>query len=394
MFSLKIVNRTAAILFFILLITDGFAQKVVSVKKFTRDEIAQAFKNDLKEESNFTALKLVYTTTNLEGEKTIASGLLLIPNLPDLEKAPVAVFAHGSTTKRRYVPSELNFQAAYAANLTLNNYITIVPDYLGLGNSPGFHPYLHAETEATTVLDMVRAVRNYFKDSLNTTLRKDIYLMGYSQGGHVVMATHKYIEENNLTDEFQVNASAPCSGLYSMSKVMYNYVLYLNKISYCDPELIVHTILSNQYVYGNMYEKTGDYFIAPYDSIIDSYLKNDCDFELNDYFPVQISRFIQDSILDGWINNPENAFIRDLRKNDVDNWKPEAPVRMYYSKADVKVPCDNALTALEEMKNNGSEDVKAIEVSTTQGHDQAMDPIMQLVIQWFNEIESSKTKHK
>ncbi len=375
-------------------ISGSIAQDVVSVKKYTREEVSAAFKGEWKEGSDFTTLKMVYTTTNHNGEGTIASGLVFIPNLPDVDKTPIAVFAHGTTTKRRYVTSELNFQAAYASNLVLNNYITIAPDYLGLGDGPGLHPYLHAETEATAILDMIRAVRNYFQDSLKITMRKDVYFTGYSQGGHAVMAAHKYIEENNLTDEFQVNASAPCSGPYSMSKVMYNYVLYLNEISYCDPEIMVHTIISNQYVYENLYEKTGDYFIAPYDSIIDAYLAKDCDFDLNAHFPAELSGFIRDSILQSWIHDPDNSFIRDLGKNDVDNWKPEAPVKMYYTKADVKVPHESALKALEEMKNRGATDVEAIEVSAELGHDQVMGPAMQLVLDWFNETELAITIQK
>jgi pimeloyl-ACP methyl ester carboxylesterase len=375
------------VLWFAFIASNSLARELVSVKKFTRTEVDQNIIRKLNTDKAISALKITYSTTDINGDSTIASGLLLIPDDTDPENAPVAVFAHGSTTKRRYVPSELNFQADYAANLTINNYITIAPDYLGLGDSPGFHPYLHSETEATAILDMIRAVRNYFNDSLDTTIRKDLYLTGYSQGGHAVMAVHKYILENDLTDEFLVNASAPCSGPYSMSEVMHDYVLYLNEIAYCDPELIIHTILSCQYVYGNLYQETNDYFIAPYDSIIDSYLKNDCDFELNDYFPVQISVFIKDSILDNWQNNPDDHFTCDLRNYDVDNWRPGAPVRMYYSKADKKIPYENALKAEEKMNNNGAEDVKAIEVSTTLDHNQAMKPAMQLLLKWFNEME-------
>ena len=393
MFLIKKLNRITVFICFILIISTSYAQEIVSVKTYKEEEISQKFGKDFKGISDISALKIVYSTTGHKGEPTIASGLLLIPKHTALDKAPFAIYEHGTTSKRDYVPSELNFQADYAANLALNNYITIAPDYIGLGESPGLHPYLHAETEATATLDMIRATRCYFKDSLNTKIRNDIYITGYSQGGHAAMATHKYIEENKLTNEFRINASAPCSGPYSLSKVMYEYILYLNEIKYCDPEIIVHTIIGYQYVYGDLYTQTGDYFKEPYDSIVDSYIKNDCNFELNDYFPVELSKFIQDSVIVSWKNNLNNSFLRALQKNDLYNWKPEAPLRMYYSKADEKVPYQNAIMTLSEMKKNGATNVEAIEVSSTLDHNATMDSAMQLVLKWFNETESGIVSH-
>ena len=383
MYLTRRFNYALLVVCFVLINLNGIGQEVVSVKKFTQKEISH-----LNDEHNFSALKMVYTTTDHQGKPVNASGLVLIPENRNLNEVPVALFAHGTTTKRGYVPSALNFQADYASLLAVNGYITVVPDYLGLGDSPGLHPYLHSETEATACIDMIRAVRRYFKNNMNISIRKDIYLTGYSQGGHAVMATQKYIEENNLTGEFQIVASAPCSGPYSLSKVMYNYVRHLNEMNYCDPELIIHTIICNQYVYQDLYSQSGEYFIHPYDSIIDSYIERDCSFELNDHFPVQMSNFIKANIFDNWENNPDDPYIRSLRKSDVSDWKPETPVKMYYSTADIKVPYQNALEALSTMKQNGAKNIEAIEVSTTLDHNELMNPAMKLVIEWFNACES------
>ena len=40
-----------------------------------------------------------------------------------------------------------------------------MPDYLGMGESPGLHPYVHGESEATATLDMIRAAREFISDS-------------------------------------------------------------------------------------------------------------------------------------------------------------------------------------------------------------------------------------
>tara|TARA_B100000963_G_scaffold321279_1_gene304410 strand:+ start:2975 stop:3127 length:153 start_codon:yes stop_codon:yes gene_type:complete len=45
---------------------------------------------------------------------------------------------------------------------------------------------------------MIRAAREFIADSLNLIDNGQVFLTGYSQGGHACMATHKYIYENNL----------------------------------------------------------------------------------------------------------------------------------------------------------------------------------------------------
>ena len=59
-----------------------------------------------------------------------------------------------------------------------------MPDYIGMGESPGLHPYVHGESEATATIDMIRAAREFITDSLNLIDNHQVFLSGYSQGGH------------------------------------------------------------------------------------------------------------------------------------------------------------------------------------------------------------------
>ena len=322
MFSSNKINRIAVFMYFFLIISNSHSQQLISVKTYTEAENSHILIEGLKGIFDIVALKIVYSTTDHKGDKTSASGLLLIPKVPKLENIPFVVYEHGASFCRHLVPSELQYEADHAAYFASNNYITIAPDYLGMGESPGFHPITNAITEATATIDMIRATRRYFEDSLNIRIRNDIYITGYSQGGHAAMATHKYIEENNLTAEFRIKASAPCSGVYSLSGVMWDYILYSKEIMYCFPEGLINNLLSCQYVYGNLYKKTSDYFKEPYDSLIDAYIENDRDFGLNDYFPFDLNSYIHDSVFVNCMNNPDHPLLQDLRKNDVYNWKP------------------------------------------------------------------------
>ena len=43
-------------------------------------------------------------------------------------------------------------------------YVVCAPDFVGLGDSPGVHPYVHAKTEASAAIDMLRAARELDAD--------------------------------------------------------------------------------------------------------------------------------------------------------------------------------------------------------------------------------------
>ena len=72
---------------------------------------------------------------------------------------------------------------------------------------------------------MIRAAREFITNDLNLIDNSQVFLTGYSQGGHACMATHKYIHENSLQSEFDVIASAPCSGPYDLSGIMADTIM-------------------------------------------------------------------------------------------------------------------------------------------------------------------------
>jgi dienelactone hydrolase len=122
-------------------------------------------------------------------------------------------------------------------------YVAFLPDYLGLGlTSRGFHPYVHAASEAWAALDMLRA-GDQFCQQLQVAVNAQLFITGYSQGGHGAMALHRAIEKDP-SNEFTVTAAAPLSGPYSISGVMRN--LILTDTVYYDPAYIPNTALSYQ----------------------------------------------------------------------------------------------------------------------------------------------------
>ena len=190
--------------------------------------------------------KIVYETTDVDGSATVASGAFCIPVSPECQGFPIAVYEHGTSLRKVDVPSE-DIQETYIGRIfAAGGYQVVMPDYLGMGESPGLHPYCHGESEATATLDMIRAVREAQFLGEIPGMEPDngeLFLTGYSQGGHAAMATHKHIEENNLLEEFNVIASAPCSGPYEITGAMADTIL---AASYSNPGYIVYIMASYQ----------------------------------------------------------------------------------------------------------------------------------------------------
>ena len=159
--------------------------------------------------------KLDYETVNPDGGKILASGLLVVP--PGLAKAlPLVCYQHGTIVQTNQVPSSTLYgEAIVGLGYAGTGYAAVLPDYLGLGDSPAYHPYVHARTEATAAIDLLRAARTWCATN-SIALNGQLFLLGYSQGGHAAMSLHREIETFH-TNEFTITASAPMAGPYDLS---------------------------------------------------------------------------------------------------------------------------------------------------------------------------------
>lgn len=110
--------------------------------------------------------------------------------------------------------------------------VVVIPDYQGYGVSKDrVHPYLYQELTARQVVDGVIAGMEYYKtrkhkNGTNYKFKKDwnSISMGYSQGGSVAMAVHRYIEENDLVERFNFVGSLCGSGPYDPMATLKRYI--------------------------------------------------------------------------------------------------------------------------------------------------------------------------
>ncbi|MCP4439646.1 MAG: T9SS type A sorting domain-containing protein [Aureispira sp.] len=299
--------------------------------------------------------KIIYNTRNAQDTgNTIASGAIAVPSGITCP-LPIAVYAHGTTSKRYDVPSygssELNIGIIMAS---MHGYVVDMPDYLGLGDSPGFHPYVHAKSEASASRDMIRASRE-LADSVNYNLNGQIVLAGYSQGGHAAMATFRELELNHPT-EFTVTAAAPMSGPYDVSGVQ--AVSLTADAPYSTPGYLPYIILGYQEAYGNLYNSLSEVLKSPYDTLIPQYFDgtNSIGY-INNQVPDTPKHMLDSAFLVDLLNNPNNPGRLALQDNDLYDWIPTAPLHMLGCNGDEQVTFLNAVVTYDTMTTLGASNV-------------------------------------
>lgn len=139
--------------------------------------------------------RLLYTSTDLNGAPIAVSGSLAIPaGDPPEGGFPLVASAHGMVgAARNCAPSlalfqELEHQSFWSMQLEpylTAGYAVVMPDYQGAG-AAGPASNVVGIVEAHDVLDAVRAARNF----PNTSISKETFLWGHSQGGHTALFTN------------------------------------------------------------------------------------------------------------------------------------------------------------------------------------------------------------
>ena len=309
---------------------------------------------------------VTYETPDVHGVLDTASGLVVVPD--QFDKAyPLLCYQHGTLGSKEDVPSNLQGGFQLAEIWSGLGYVVCAPDLLGLGSSRGFHPYIHAASEASAAIDMMRAVKELLPE-IEREIHEQVFITGYSQGGHSAAALHREIQEN-LSDEFQITASAPMSGPYSVSGVMNDFLFSFEP--YFFVSYLPYVIISYETVYGNIYEELEDIFKPEYAALIRPFAEGTKNLEvlntelvrqlIDDYGASITLRMFRDSVLEAVAENVDHPINIALRDNDVFDWTPEAPTRLYYCTADDQVPFMNSVVADSVMNANSAPDIEAID---------------------------------
>ncbi len=219
-----------------------------------------------------------YQTTGAQAEQATASGAIMAPTggTSCTGARPILVYTHGTATTKAYNIANISDQtneawqesAIIAAFYAAHGYIVVASNYAGYDSSTlSYHPYLNADQQSQDVINALKAARTAISAGLPAGVSDNgkLFITGYSQGGHVAMATHRAMEAQGMT----VTAAAPMSGPYAME------AFGDAAIAYSNPGLggtIYYPMIVNSYqhAYGNIYQSLSDIYSSTYATGIDT----------------------------------------------------------------------------------------------------------------------------
>jgi Secretory lipase len=283
-----------------------------------------------------------YNTLGGRNEETNATTAIMVPsgtNAACTGSRPVLLYAHGTSTDKNFdMANPSNGEAGLVmAMYAAQGFIVVAPNYTGYkGSALSYHPYLNAAAQSIDMIDALRAGKASLA-ALGGAASNKLFISGYSQGGHVAMATHREIQ-TSYANEFTVTGSGPMSGPLSLDK--FGTVIFAGTVnggaSIFQPLLID----SYQNSYGNIYTKASDIYQAPYDTIAVGLLPS-TDLTAPAKLPANLfdqgngSAFLlKASYRADFQSNPANGARIAGKKNDLLGWKPVAPVAICYGAND------------------------------------------------------------
>lgn len=378
------------LLLFVLLSTSLSAQTVTSFEEQTPISAVQLSSiAGISITYNVRNYKVLYTTTDAFGQPHTASGLVCVPN--DVSFIfPFGVYNHGTVDNREAVPSREGIQERLLPQLMAGQGIlTVAPDYLGLGDSEGIHPYVHAATEVSAGKDMLIAVRDWLP-TIDYIPGEQLFITGYSQGGHAAAALHREMSTNPV-DGFEVEAATHLSGPYSISEVMLG-TLFEEELTTL-PGYIAYTYISYNYVYG-LYDDLGEAFVEPYLAPIRRFADQEIslgefNLELTNLLvtnEVRLDAIFQDSVRQVLEDrDTSSTIIQALIDNDTYDWAPPETTLIYYCTEDEQVPNRNAILADSVMRANGAA-IVALQSGGPLSHFDCVDPAFGLTLGVFTAL--------
>ena len=220
---------------------------------------------------------LKFNTVGGAKETTVSSGALMVPTGPAGTCSggrPIVLYAHGTQTQRPLniadITNTSNTEGALiAAMFAAQGYIVVAPNYAGYDISTlGYHPFLDASQQSGEMMDILAAARAALPKTFasSTTDNGKLFITGYSEGGHVAMATLRAMQAAGAT----VTAAAPMSGPYALEA--FGDAIFFGNVNLGSTVFGPLIATSYQHAYGNVYTSPTQVYSATYATGIDTLL--------------------------------------------------------------------------------------------------------------------------
>ena len=310
--------------------------------------------------------KVRYNSRDERGRRVVLSGLLALPR----GGAPkgLVVFNHGTTADRAASPSRFKGESkASETSLAMlafasGGYAVAMPDYLGLGDHGGAHPYPLGSINARAAIDIISPAREIMVRSGEESGSR-LFVTGYSEGGAVSMWTVRVLERENKSD-LRVFSAAHLSGPYDLSGVTRQSLLSpTSKAEEFVPRLY---LLANMVFYDHKSRGTRltNYFKpAMANTVSNAFGRNVSDKNIIKRLALTATLMRANNRLDRVLdarflralqtNDSRNFVIRALKQNDTFSWSPRTPMLLVALQNDSIVTSQNTTKTLRAMRARG-----------------------------------------
>lgn len=314
--------------------------------------------------------KVVHTTSGPDGNAgytAVAAVLAPVASPTCAGPFPMVAYAPGtSVEKARTLANPTSGETGLlTAFFAAQGYVVVATDYLGFSESNfPYHPYLHAESQASTTVDAIRVSRGVLA-GLNVPLSGKLFLTGYSQGGHAAMATHRAIEADASLG-LTVTAAAPMSGPYDLAGSFAAGLSFLPTGTGGSSVFTPYVVTGYQKIYKGLYATPSDYFKAPYATGIETLLPGAASFDqlfTTGKLPVNLGDLLTTQAIAD-VGNANSGLRKALAANSLLGWTPRAPVMLCAGAKDpVVLYAVNTAAAAADLRARGA---KVTEVDVEQ----------------------------
>jgi hypothetical protein len=213
-------------------------------------------------------------------ETTESSGALMVPTgaAPACSGArPIVLYAHSTNPDKTLniadITNTSNTEGVLiAAMFAAQGYIVVAPNYAGYDISTlGYHPFLNAEQQSGEMIDILTAARKALPNTMSSATSDSgkLFITGYSEGGHVAMATQRAIQASGAT----VTGAAPMSGPYALEA--FGDAIFFGNVDLGSTVFSPLVSTSYQKAYGNIYSAPSALYAATYVNGIETLLPSD-----------------------------------------------------------------------------------------------------------------------
>ncbi len=344
--------------------------------------------------------KITYRSTDEKNRPVVLSGLIVLPR----GGAPngLVIFNHGTIVNSALAPSRFtgksNASEAEVATLAFasGGYAVAMPDYLGLGDHKGAHPYPLAAANSRSAVDIIEPARR-LAERQNTEVGSRLFVTGYSEGGAVAMWTVRDLESKSGA-LYDVTAAALASGSYDLSDTTRKWLLAAPTNQ---EEFVIRLYLISYMAY---------YFHKSTGVKLTEYLKPAMVLTVSQAFKGSISdeniikRLAVAAVLMRSKNSLENVItprfkraletldisdpvIREMQKSDVYDWSPKTKMLLISLPGDKVVDPLNTEKTLRTMQRRGvsNDTLRQFEIKDTSlNHLTAIAPAMAQARRFFD----------